>query len=27
VLPLVLAKLTDTEIIALQPLPGLASLS
>ena len=27
VLPLVLAKLTDTEIITLQPLPGLASLS
>ena len=25
VLPLVMAKLTDTEIIALQPLPGLAS--
>ncbi len=25
--PLVMAKLIDTEIIALQPLPGLTSLS
>ncbi len=27
VLPLVMAKLVDTEIIDLQPLPGLASSS
>jgi hypothetical protein len=27
VLPLVMAKLIDTEIITLQPLPGLASSS
>jgi hypothetical protein len=27
VLPLVMAKLIDTEIIGLQPLPGLASSS
>jgi hypothetical protein len=27
VLPLVMAKLIDAEVIALQPLPGLASSS